>query len=69
MTANPEPLQRVQADPGDEPPPSKGTFEDAERLRKWSFRKRTPQQRYDWLVSMLRIVYRSGKVQLNRPDE
>jgi hypothetical protein len=69
MTANPDPAQRVQADPGDQPPPSQGTFDDAERLRKWSFRKRTPQQRYDWLVSMLRVAYRRGTHKLNRPDE
>lgn len=69
MTSSADSSQRVQADPGDEPPPSQGTFEDAERLRKWSFRKRTAQQRYEWLVSMLRIAYRSGKVHLNRPDE
>ncbi len=69
MTENPDSSKRVQADPGDEPPSSQGTFDDAERLRKWSFRKRTPQQRYDWLVSMLRVAYRRGTHELNRPVE
>ena len=40
--------------------PKFGSWEDAERLRKWSFRQRTPQQRLEWLVQALTIAYRCG---------
>jgi hypothetical protein len=30
-----------------EPPAMTGTYDDAVRLRRWSFRQRTPQQRLD----------------------
>jgi hypothetical protein len=32
-----------------------GSWKDAEALRKWSFLRRTPQQRLDWLVDALTI--------------
>lgn len=35
-----------------------GSYEDAVTLRRWSFLQRTPTQRLEWLVSMLRIAYR-----------
>ena len=35
-------------------------WQDAERLRKWSFLQRTPQQRLDWLVQALTIAYQCG---------
>jgi hypothetical protein len=41
-------------------PPNFGSWEDAEDLRKWSFRQRTPQQRLDWLVQALTIAYQCG---------
>jgi hypothetical protein len=37
------------------PPVSFGGWGDAEELRKWSFLRRTPQQRLDWLVEALTI--------------
>jgi hypothetical protein len=50
-----------------EPPVLKGTYEDAETLRKWAFLQRTPQQRLDWLISALRIAYASGALKPRRP--
>jgi hypothetical protein len=41
-------------------PPNFGGWQDAERLRKWSFLQRTPQQRLDWLVQALTIAYQCG---------
>jgi hypothetical protein len=41
-------------------PPVFGRWEDAEELRKRSFRQRTPQQRLDWLVQALTIAYQCG---------
>ena len=41
-----------------------GSWQDAEELRKWSFLRRTPQQRLDWLVQALVIAYQSGALQL-----
>jgi hypothetical protein len=40
--------------------PNFGSWEDAEKLRKWSFRQRTPQQRLEWLVQALTIAYQCG---------
>lgn len=40
-----------------QPPVGFGGWEDAEALRKWSFLRRTPQQRLDWLVAALTIRY------------
>jgi hypothetical protein len=37
-----------------------GTWDDAERLRRWAFLQRTPQQRLDWLVQALELAYQSG---------
>jgi len=42
------------------PPPNFGSWEDAEKLRKWAFRQRTPQQRLEWLVQALTIAYQCG---------
>jgi hypothetical protein len=41
-----------------------GSWQDAEDLRKWSFLRRTPQQRLDWLVQALSIAYQSGALKL-----
>jgi hypothetical protein len=41
----------------DAPPPGNGTWADAEALRRWSFQRRTPQQRLDWLVEALTLLY------------
>jgi len=37
--------------------PQFGSWQDAQVLRRWSFRRRTPQQRLDWLVAALQIRY------------
>jgi hypothetical protein len=46
-------------DPDGEPS-AWGSWEDAEALRRWSFRRRTPEQRLAWLVSALELAYASG---------
>jgi hypothetical protein len=46
------------------PPMTFGSWQDAEELRKWSFLRRTPQQRLDWLVQALSIAYQSGALKL-----
>ncbi|MCU0757877.1 MAG: hypothetical protein MUF07_01575 [Steroidobacteraceae bacterium] len=43
-----------------EPPVLRGSFEDAVTLRRWSFQQRTPLQRLEWLVEMLRVAHLSG---------
>jgi hypothetical protein len=48
-------------------PSAWGTWEDAEALRRWSFRRRTPQQKLDWLVAALEIAYRSGALKPRQP--
>jgi hypothetical protein len=50
-----------------EPLPGTGSYADAERLRKWSFLQRTPQQRLDWLISVLRIAYERGALKPRQP--
>ncbi len=37
-----------------------GSWQDAEKLRQWSFLQRTPEQRLQWLVEALSIAYQSG---------
>ena len=39
------------------PPAGFGSYRDAEELQKWSFWRRTPQQRLDWVVAALTIKY------------
>jgi len=51
-----------------EPPAAWGTYEDAEALRRWSFLRRTPEQRLAWLVSALDLAYQSGALKPRRPD-
>lgn len=43
------------------PPEHVGTWEDAEKLRRWSFARRSPQQRLDWLVAALTIKYEAAE--------
>jgi hypothetical protein len=45
-----------------------GSFEDASALRQWSFLRRTPEQRLDWLIEMLEIAYASGALKPRSPD-
>lgn len=66
----PDPYEaRVQVDPGESPPAITGSFADAERLRQWSFRRRTPAQRLEWLISMLKVAYASGALKPRGPTE
>ncbi len=50
-------------------PSAWGTFEDAEALRRWSFERRTPEQRLAWLKSALELAYQSGALRPRRPDQ
>lgn len=52
----------------DQVPQAWGSFEDAEALRRWSFERRTPEQRLSWLKSALELAYQSGALQPRRPD-
>ncbi len=52
----------------DELPQAWGSWEDAEALRRWSFERRTPEQRLAWLVSALELAYASGAIKPRRPD-
>jgi len=54
------------AEVNDTLPAGMGSFESAERLRRWSFRQRSPQQRLDWLIGALEIAYARGARKL--PD-
>jgi|APFre7841882724_1041349.scaffolds.fasta_scaffold444141_1 hypothetical protein len=53
-------------DPNHEPQ-AWGTWEDAEALRRWSFERRTPEQRLAWLKAALEIAYQSGAIKPSRP--
>lgn len=44
-----------------------GTWADAEALREWSFERRTPEQRLQWLQAALALAYQSGALQPRRP--
>jgi hypothetical protein len=52
-----------------EPPPGRGSFDDAEALRHWSFLQRTPEQRLEWLIEMLEIGYASGAIRPRHPQD
>ncbi len=51
----------------DMPPPSWGSFDDAEALRHWAFLRRTPAERLAWLIEMLEIAYRTGAIKPPNP--
>ena len=53
----------------DQPPTAWGTYEDAEALRRWSFRRRTPEQRLAWLVAALELAYQTGALVPKRPAD
>jgi len=53
-------------DPNAEPS-AWGTFEDADALRRWSFDRRTPEQRLAWLKAALDLAYQSGALKPRRP--
>lgn len=42
------------------PPAGFGAWQDAEALRRWSFARRSPQQRLDWLVAALTVRYEAA---------
>jgi Nucleotidyl transferase AbiEii toxin, Type IV TA system len=42
------------------PPPNSGSFEDARELAEWDFLRRTPEQRLQWLINILKIGYATG---------
>jgi hypothetical protein len=52
--------QTVTYDKKNIQPPTFGSWQSAEELRKWSFLQRSPQQRLDWLVEVLCMAYRCG---------
>ncbi len=54
-------------DPNTEPS-AWGSWEDAEALRRWSFARRTPEQRLAWLVSALQLAYQSGAIKPRHPS-
>ena len=37
-------------------------------LRRWSFARRTPEQRLAWLQAALQHAYQSGAIKPRRPD-
>jgi hypothetical protein len=49
-------------------PSAWGSFEDADALRRWSFERRTPEQRLAWLKAALEIAYQSGALKPRRPE-
>ena len=53
----------------DSTPSAWGTWQDAESLRRWSFARRTPEQRLAWLQSALELAYQSGAIKPRRPDD
>lgn len=63
-----EPRQQPPTGAVEEPPILQGTYDDAVTLRRWSFRQRTPMQRLEWLVSMLRIAYQTGALKPREPE-
>jgi hypothetical protein len=54
--------------PSDREPVAWGSWEDAEALRRWSFKQRTPEQRLRWLQSALELAYRSGALKPRQPS-
>jgi len=51
----------------DREPQAWGSFEDAEALARWSFMRRTPEQRLAWLEAALKLAYASGALRPRRP--
>lgn len=52
----------------DRRPAGWGSHEDAEALRRWSFRQRSPEQRLAWLEEALALAYASGALTPKRPE-
>jgi hypothetical protein len=53
----------------DKDPSAWGSWEDAAALRRWSFERRTPEQRLAWLQSALELAYQSGAIKPRRPAD
>ncbi len=53
----------------DRTPEAWGTWEDADALRRWSFMRKTPQQRLAWLTAALQLAYESGAIKPRRPAD
>jgi hypothetical protein len=51
------------------PVPSFGSWNDADRLRRWAFLQRTPQQRLEWLIQALELGYQSGALKARPVSE
>ena len=52
----------------DQVPCAWGSYEDADALRRWSFERRTPEQRLAWLTAALELAYQSGAIKPRRPE-
>ena len=52
----------------DKEPFAWGTWDDAAALRRWSFARRTPEQRLAWLQAALELAYQSGALDPRRPE-
>ena len=52
----------------DKDPRAWGSYEDADALRRWSFERRTPEQRLAWLTAALELAYKSGAIKQRRPE-
>lgn len=52
----------------DKDPRAWGSYEDADALRRWSFERRTPEQRLAWLTAALELAYQSGAIKPRRPE-
>ena len=52
----------------DKEPCAWGSYEVAEALRRWSFERRTPEQRLAWLTAALELAYQSGAIKPRRPE-
>jgi len=49
-------------------PQAWGSYDDAERLRRWAFLRKTPAERLAWMVEMLEIAYATGARQPRQPS-
>jgi len=50
-------------------PEAWGSFEDAEKLRRWAFLQKSPAERLAWMIEMLEIAYATGARQLSPPPD
>jgi hypothetical protein len=50
-------------------PKAWGSFEDAEKLRRWAFLQKSPAERLAWMIEMLEIAYATGARQLSPPPD